>query len=223
MGFDYKKNTREGYLDDNVAQVYHDAFAKDSGFRSWRFKMVAARETSTVRRFLERIPHSSVVDIPAGTGKLASMLSDLGSAVVACDISENMLAIARRVYDAIGYHRVEFKICDAARMTEAVPGKVDAIICLRLMHRVPAEVRMAILEQFHASATHVVVSYGIETPYHRARRIIRALIFGGGTDRLSYEDPLSIRAEIETKFEIVDEKSILPFLSQEHIFLIRPR
>lgn len=223
MTFNYDKDTKTAYQDDAVAKTYHDAFASESGFRSLRFRAVAFRERAVVKGMMGGIAHATVIDIPAGTGKLANVLAGLNADIVACDISPNMLSIAKDVYDRIGYRKVRFQVCDAARLAEADVGSVDAVVCLRLMHRVPSDVRKNILAQFALVAGHVVVSYGIESLFHRYRRRLRSLIFGGGTDSLSYENINHVRNELEKNFVILEEKNIIPFLSQERIFLLRAR
>ncbi len=220
---DYKKDTREAYQDDNVAHIYHAAFATDHGFSSYRFRLVAKGEIASVREFLVRLKHVRVVDIPAGTGKLAPMLAELGADVVACDISSNMLEIARGVYSALGYDKVEFHVCDAARVSSVVQGDVDAVICLRLMHRVPPAVREAILSEFAKIASHVIVSYGVETRFHRLRRFLRGAILGGGVDGLSFSSRSEIEKELMVRFDIVSSRSVIPFLSQERVYLLRAR
>ncbi len=223
MAIDYEKDTRSAYQDDRIAQVYHAAFASERGLRSVRFRAVAHRETSVVRSLLGRIKHGRVVDIPAGTGKLAGMFAQLGSSVIACDIAENMLAIARRVYTALGYRNVEFLTCDAAKMSESIRGEIDAVVCLRLMHRVPPQVRQAILFEITRVTDHAIISYGVESGFHRLRRRLRNLVFGGGTSALSYETATAVRHELERKFEILATRAVIPILSQERIYLLRVR
>lgn len=223
MNFDYEGKTLEAYKNDQVAKVYHDAFANDRGVRSIRFRFVASREVAVVRKFLKKINHQHIIDIPAGTGKLACMFVRLGSSVLACDISENMLNIAKQVYSKLNYEKVIFKICDATKLSSYFFDSVDAIVCLRLMHRVPADVRKKMLSELANVSQYAIISYGVETIFHRYRRKFRAFLLGGGSDALSYSSIKSIRDELSNNFIIISEQDVIPLLSQERIFLVRVR
>jgi ubiquinone/menaquinone biosynthesis C-methylase UbiE len=223
MSLDYENDTRHAYKDDKVAEVYHDAFAKGRGIGNIRFRIVAAREIATVRGFLAKIPHESVVDVPAGTGKLANMFAEMGCKVFACDISQNMLAVAKGVYESIGYKNVEFEVVDATSLSDSIADRYESIVCLRLMHRVPAQVRREILKEFSKVSKYAIVSYGVDSIFQRFRRHIRNIFLGGGVDMLSAERLAVIRQELGASFEIVDEKAVIPVLSAERIFLVRTR
>ena len=222
MAFDYQQKTKGHYQSTDVASSYHAAFTGDPGWRTLRGRVVASRERAAVADYLQRVLHDRILDLPAGTGKLAPVFAALGGAVVACDISAQMLEIAQREYPAAGCTDVVFHICDAERITVTLQQRFDVAVCLRLLHRVPSDTRARILAELAASADHAIVSMGIETGYHRARRHARKWIFGGGTDALCYE-PLSVtETQLERHFKILSRKSILPGLSQEMVFLLRP-
>jgi 2-polyprenyl-3-methyl-5-hydroxy-6-metoxy-1,4-benzoquinol methylase len=222
MAFDYQQETKSHYQSTEVADAYHAAFAGAGGWRTVRGRVVAARERAVVARFLQRIPHGRILDLPAGTGKLAPVFAALGAAVVACDVSAAMLEIARREYPAAGCADVDFRICDAEEITRTVGQRFDVAVCLRLLHRVPSDVRNRILAELAASADHAIVSMGIETGYHRARRHLRSWIFGDGTNPLCYESLSAVETQLKSHFHILARTSILPGLSQEMVFLLRP-
>jgi SAM-dependent methyltransferase len=223
MAFDYEAETRKHYQDDAAAADYHEAFARRRDWRAWRFRLVAGRERAAVGALLARVPHGTVLDLPTGSGKLAPLLAPLGARVTACDLSPNMLAIARREYAAAGLGDARFEVCDAERIGATLNERFDLAICLRLMHRVPAAVRRGILRELAAAAGHTIVSFGIETPWHAARRRIRQTLFGGGADRLCYASHAEVRAELAEHFELIEARPILPLLSQEWMFLLEPK
>jgi SAM-dependent methyltransferase len=223
MAFDYQQETKDHYQSTEVARAYHTAFSGARGWRTLRARSVAARERAVVAQLLEGIAHGKILDLPAGTGKLAPVFAALGGAVIACDISAPMLEIARREYPAAGCTNVVFRVCDAEQITGTLRQRFDVAVCLRLLHRVPSDVRDRILAELAASADHAVVSMGIENVYHRARRHARNWIFGDGTDALCYERLRAFRTQLEAHFDILAQRSILPGLSQEMIFLLRPR
>jgi SAM-dependent methyltransferase len=222
MAFDYQQETRRHYQSAEVANAYHAGFAGAGGWRTLRGRVVAARERAVVAQFLRRIPHGQILDLPAGTGKLAAVFAALDAAVVACDVSAAMLEIARREYPAAGCTKVDFRICDAEYVAKTLAQRFEVAVCLRLLHRVPSDVRDRILAQLAASADHAIVSMGIETGYHRARRHVRNWLFGDGTDRLCYDSLDAVEAQLNSHFQILARRSILPGLSQEMIFLLRP-
>jgi SAM-dependent methyltransferase len=222
MAFDYQHETKAHYQSAEVADAYHAAFAGPGGWRTLRGRVVAAREKAMVAQFLQRIPHRRILDLPAGTGKLAPVFAALRAAVVACDVSAAMLEIARREYPAAGCADVDFRICDAEEITRTLGQRFDVAVCLRLLHRVPSDVRSRILAELAASADHAIISMGIETGYHRARRQLRNFVFGDGTDPLCYESLRAVEAQLKAHFQILARKSILPGVSQEMIYLLRP-
>lgn len=223
MTLHYDKETKTKYMDDAVADKYHQAFASSTNLRNARFRVVARKERETVRRLLLQVKHERILDIPAGTGKLAPVFIELGADITACDISENMLQIARDVYERSGYTNVSVSPCDATEVSAKFDEKFDVVVCLRLMHRVPRDVRATILEQLSKVANYAVVSFGAETAFHRLRRSVRNMIFGGGVDSLCYEKKAQIEEELKVYFNIEDHSWILPYLSQEIVYLLKPK
>ncbi len=150
-----------------------------------------------------RIPHDQILDLPAGTGKLAPVFAALGGAVVACDISASMLEIARREYPAAGCTNATFRVCDAEQIAGTLGQRFDVAVCLRLLHRVPSDVRDRVLAELAAVADHAIVSMGIETGYHRARRQVRGWLFGVDTDSLCYDSLRAVETQFRTHFDIL--------------------
>ena len=221
QAFDYAHDTKHFYSDE-VAADYHRALTEIGGLRGFRVRLVADRERALVRRFVLRVPHRTVLDIPAGTGKLAPLFKESGSAVTACDISESMLAIGRSVYKAAGHAQVEFRTCDAEQINSTLGRHFDLAVCLRLLHRVPWEVKERVLAELARVADHVVLSAGVDSPYHRLRRTVRGALLGGDPRALGAEPIAALRRLIGHYFHIVDFARVLPVLSQEVVFLLRP-
>lgn len=220
MPLQYDEETKKHYMDDGVAEKYHQAFSSGHNLRDIRFKLVAMKERNAVLNYLKGIKHDRVLDIPTGTGKLAPIFHKLDADVTACDISENMLRIAERVYAEIGYKNVKFSRCDAAKITEQLDERFDVVVCLRLLHRVPKDVRKNILEQLSSVAGHAIVSYGVETTFHKVRRYVRSLLFGGGKDSLCYENINVIEEELGGYFDIKGKSWVIPYISQEIVYLL---
>jgi len=223
MKFDYERDTRRFYQDDAKAQRYHDMFTSPGGWRNLPSRVVAHRERRVVQALLARVPHASALDIPAGTGKLASVFASLGTRVVASDIAPSMLKRAESEYRKAGYAQIDCRIADAADLACFDDDAFDVTVCLRLMHRVPASLRESMLREFARVAPYALVSFGIENGFHRMRRAARAAIFGGLKDGLCFCSSAEARAELEPLFEIVAKIWIAPALSQEVIFLLRSK
>ena len=115
------------------------------------------------------------------------------------------------------------RICDAERITATLGERFDVAVCLRLLHRVPSDVRARMLAELAAAADHVIVSMGIETGYHRARRHLRTRLVGGSADGLCYEPLDAFQPQLTAAFDVLARRWILPGLSQEMIFLLRSR
>ena len=217
--FDYKSEMKEYYKSDEVAGEYHEAFS-DEG--SWRHRLIADRERKAVETLLGRVPHDTVLDIPTGTGKLAPVFVALESSVMACDISENMLRVAESEYDRAGHQAAEFRVCDAEQIAKTLDSSFDVAVCLRLLHRVPGETKRAILRELGAVADFVIASTAIESSFHKVRRWIRRGLLGGDERGHCYETPAATRAIFTDGFEVIDSKQVLPLVSQEHVYLLKP-
>jgi 2-polyprenyl-3-methyl-5-hydroxy-6-metoxy-1,4-benzoquinol methylase len=214
MQFDYERDTRTFYQDEATAQRYHEMYMSRSGWRNLPSRVVARCERRVVKAMLERVPHRSVLDIPAGTGKLAGVFASLGSRVLASDISPSMLKRAEAEFSRVGHPDVSFQVADAA---------FDVAVCLRLMHRVPPGLRARMLKELARVAPHAIISYGIENGFHKLRRKTRAAIFGGQNDALCFCRITQALAELQPHFDIVAKTWIARTLSQELIFLLRSK
>ncbi|MGB9961589.1 class I SAM-dependent methyltransferase [Halobacterium sp. MBLA0001] len=220
--FNYSSEMRNHYKSDEVAKEYHSAFANKE---NWRHALIARRERKAIGTLLEKIPNGTIIDIPTGSGKLAPVFAAHGSEVVACDISENMLQIAEQEFEQAGVKQAQFQVSDAEHISEEINENFDVAVCLRLLHRVPAETKQNILKELGSIADYIIASTGVETRFHQLRRGLRQRTIGGdlgdGERGNCYESPQRTEEIFSTGFEIIESKKILPILSQEHIFLLK--
>lgn len=223
MHFDYERDTRRYYQNDFVARRYHRLFTASEGLKTFPFRFVARREQQAIEAFLASVAHSTVLDIPAGTGKLAGVFARSGSQVVACDLSGNMLEIAKAEYRKINYPNVEYAIADAIDLNRFADASFDMVVCLRLLHRTPPEIRHKMLTEFSRVASFAIVSYGIDTAYHRLRERVRNDILGCQPIAKCFCSLTEARREIELFFEIEKETWIARGISRELIFLLKSR
>jgi ubiquinone/menaquinone biosynthesis C-methylase UbiE len=223
MAFDYKRDTKNHYKAVGVASKYHAAFTGALKPSTLAFRAVAAGERNTVARYLRQIRAKRIIDLPCGTGKLAPVFAHLGCNVIAADVSAEMLDLAKETFDNSGCKHVSFIQCDAERASSDITEIADAVVSLRLMHRVPSPVRSRMLSEFARLAPHAVISYGIETTYHRLRRVTRAYLLGGDSTALCFAALDDAITELEDSFRVVAHTWVLPFFSQERLFLLESR
>jgi len=178
----YEKETRGHYQDENVARTYHEQFAAGFSLRRLSHVLVARAEQRAVRRLLEavRSEFATIADVPCGTGKLSPVFRDLGVSVVGGDVSAAMMQIARadnrteRSYS--GFVRLDIVRLPFRART------FDAVVCLRLLHRIPDEVKvLALRELLRVTGHYAVVSYGIANAWHTLRQQLRRSLVGGST------------------------------------------
>ena len=175
---DYAQITLGHYQDCAVARQYAEEYEGPWRLRTLAARLVAVRERSILGRVLSRLvqwdalPMQKVLDLPCGTGKLAAVFSRLPVRVMAADISRQMMEIADGAYRTLpGFQG--FTQADASA-TAFADGEFDTVVCLRLLHRVPAAIRQSILgELSRVSQRYVVLSAGVDSPVQRIRRHCR--------------------------------------------------
>lgn len=217
--FDYGSDMKEYYKSDHMANEYHEAFSEQG---SWRHRIIADRERKAVKTLLNRVPHGKVLDIPTGTGKLAPVFATSHSSVMACDISENMLRVAESEFTRAGHQAARFQVCDAEQIAETLNETFDVAVCLRLLHRVPSETKRTILHELGAVADHVIAPTAVESSFHKARRWVRRSLLGGDERGHCYETPKVTQDIFTDGFQIIDSKHVLPLVSQERVYLLKP-
>jgi SAM-dependent methyltransferase len=220
MGFDYERDTRKGYLDKDVAAGYFADYGQSWGWKNLRFKFVAWREQKTVEALLRLVNPRVVVDIPTGTGKLASTYVKLGVSVIACDISPAMVEIAKTTFREAGCKQVEFIVSDLESAYEKTGSRADTVVCLRLMHRVPLNSWNPLLRALRDIAPSCVVSFGVDNWYESLRQKLRRLILGGPAESLCYQKLAVIETSLGEHFTIVAKRRLAPGLSREIVYLV---
>ena len=120
-------------------------------------KMVV--EMRLIHRAMMLVPNTHhVLDVPCGDGRVMLDLAERGYEVTGADASEEMTHVARRAMVASGLscpvHRE-----DLQQLTFPA-GRFDAVICIRLFHKLPTELRQVIIgELCRVSRHYVLLSY----------------------------------------------------------------
>lgn len=220
--FDYQRETRDHYKSEEVAERYNDSYTRPRGWRGLRFRLVARWERRAVDALLRMVEAERIVDIPAGTGKMAPVLRNHASHVLACDVSGQMLGLAEENYRRSGPASVAFRVVDLTEATSAIREPYDLTLCIRLMHRVPNEVKREMLREIARLTPYAIVSFAVDSVYQRFRRSLRHFLLGGEDVGVETRpDMPSLDRIVRRQFMILDKSPIARGLSAEWVYLLR--
>jgi hypothetical protein len=94
-------------------------------------------EQDQVRAWAETRPAgASVLDVPFGTGRYVPIYRAAGLEIRGCDISADMVAVARRELGA-DFQTCQVEVADAENMQHLADGAVDAVLCSRFIQWLP--------------------------------------------------------------------------------------
>lgn len=216
----YERDTRRHYQDDEVAKQYHEQFAEFS-LRNITHLLVAKAEQRAVGRLLSSIRNdvTSIADIPCGTGKMVTFMGTMAVPAFGGDVSGSMLRIAKESARHSAPN-MRFIRLDITRMPFP-DGAFDAVVCLRLLHRVPTDVKKAALKELRrVTRRYAVVSYGLETVWHALRRRLRTVVSRGNTIPYGLTPSAMQTLFTEAELRVARKVSPLPMLSAEEIALL---
>jgi ubiquinone/menaquinone biosynthesis C-methylase UbiE len=216
----YEELTRSMYRNDEVAEYYKEAYTSLISHRNFRAKVIAMQEKRYIRKVLLRcnLENQMLLDIPCGTGKASDTLpKDI--LVIASDISFEMMTLARNDYSQMNGFK-GFVQADATK----IPFKSDSFDCVlnvRLLHRVPSEIKIEIVKEVtRLSKKYVVLSFSVDSFYQRFRKRFRGLF-------ISHDPAMAPITFLEMKnifdkfgLEIKQAYSVLPLFSNELIALL---
>ncbi len=156
MRFEY--SAKAGYDYEGVGEAYEKL--RFSGILG-RYRYY--REQKAVRRIIKHLPKGiSLLDCPCGTGRWWPILAERASAIIAVDLSEEMLAFARRRAQQCAVP-VEVGKGDAENL-EMDDGAVDYVFSHALTKHLPVPIQYQVLAEFARVATKgIVCSFGIFT------------------------------------------------------------
>jgi ubiquinone/menaquinone biosynthesis C-methylase UbiE len=156
------------YQDPEVAEQY-DA----ERFTSLPGRVFQWAERRAIRQIVSSLPDKAcVLDAPCGTGRLSDLLVRRGWKIMACDVSAEMLAVAKRRCARSG-HSMSFLRMDFLNVAFA-DRSVTAVFTIRFLVHIAPETRVRMLREFRrVSERWVVLSMSLSTPWHRLRRRIK--------------------------------------------------
>jgi SAM-dependent methyltransferase len=213
---DYGAKTR--YQDMGIAE-YYDAERFSSPLGKW----VDYLEKKALLKCLRDLtPADFILDIPLGTGRIAGFLISRGFQVAGADISEEMMAVAKRRLEVFPNFRGGFRQ-DAEQMTFP-DGFFDAIVSVRFMGHLPPPVRVRILKEMkRVTRKQVIIAYYISGFVTGISKYLQGI--GRKTGHELY--PVKIeeaKKEIhEAGLEVISDLPMLRFVSECHFLILKPR
>ncbi len=199
---------RDRYRDPAEAQSYNAR-----RFRSWRGRLVDRREQELIANAIDTagIPAGGrVLDLPAGTGRLARLLASRFATVIGADLSPEMLRQA-------GGYASRVTVADATALPFS-DRDFDLVVSLRFTAHLPPPVRrQALSEMARVSRRYLVVACYDSTPWTRFRRRLRR-----APARPWFSEPLArTREELATLgLRVRLALAMLPFFSETWILLL---
>jgi 2-polyprenyl-3-methyl-5-hydroxy-6-metoxy-1,4-benzoquinol methylase len=209
------------------AQHYQNGAVAESYDRE-RFSSLAGRvfnhlDRRAVRRALEGLaPGSVVADVPCGTGRLAEVALEMGYEVCGIDISPAMLEMARRRLARFGA-RFTASVADI-RALQSAGQRFDAVLSARfLMHFPLGEQRQLIRGLARLARRRLVLTQGIDTPWHRLRRDFKSRFAYFG-DPAAFPVSAGDLAAMLREAGFVERRrhAVLPFLSEAVAIVAEP-
>lgn len=205
---------KDHYRDPAVADTY-DAVR----FASRKGRLVDRREQGLIRALMRQAgiePPASIVDIPAGTGRLAMSLAVDGFRVTGVDVSEEMLERAGARWSALPVERRPSAVIADAEALPFDDASFDLVVSLRLSGHLPPATRVRVLGEFgRVSRRYVIVAF-------YARTSVQGILRRRARRGLSW-NPIS-RSEIDAELgraglRAVSRRSMLRYVSETVIVL----
>lgn len=215
----YESQTKFRYQSEAYASTYLRQYKRGPRNGGSLYpSLVAQRERSCIRRALTRAGDiTTVLDLPAGTGKLAPVHAASDYAVVGADVSVEMLRAGLHDEWSTCPNLAALVQADATR-TGFNTDAFDCVICLRLMHRLPmAVLKSAVAELTRVASDWLIVSNAvawgsIAGRFGRAPKTGRAVL-----------NAKEWRAVLEEHGKVEAEYRLLPGISRGLVTLLRVR
>lgn len=215
---DYERDTLNAYRSSERAADYKRFHTKDW---SWG-RFVTWLEQRAIAQALERYEWTSsdkLLDIPCGTGVLGRLLYRFPFQIVASDISEEMMNLARPEYPA---DRLADSIQADITNTPFERGSFACVITLGFLHRVPFEIKREALREIAALSSRVViVSCSVDTPLQRLKHAVLSRIKRNHVPAPCPAKMKDIVAECESQgFRVARAFMVVPLLSAHAVLVL---
>ena len=146
-------------------------------FSSLSGKTFNALEKSSIRAAFKGMPSQlQILDLPCGTGRLASVLLESGFRVEGVDISAAMLEVARRKLASFG-DRFSTRVGDVRELARTDRKRYDAALCARVLMHFPLDEQIVFLRSVaEMTKGAVVFSQSYSSVYQRFRRKVKRVL-----------------------------------------------
>lgn len=188
-------------------------------FTSFKGKMMDRLEKVSVIKGLDKIGNvNSVMDIPTGTGRITELLIGRAQNILAADISEEMMRVAKEKFQG---DNISFACIDAENM-KLESNSFDCITCIRLMGHVPPKSRTKMLsEMARVSRNWVLVTFYFSNVISDTKRALRRKLTGN-TAPWWATTPEAILKEIDDAgLEVIETYAVLPIISEAVTYLMK--
>jgi ubiquinone/menaquinone biosynthesis C-methylase UbiE len=115
-------------------------------YRSAEGRLFSALELGVLRTSLGDLHGLRVLDVPAGTGRMAIGLAGMGARVCGGDISKGMLMAAAAKAEDSGAQGVHFAQVNAAHLPFA-DDTFDAVMSFKFFHLIPNDVKPVLIRE----------------------------------------------------------------------------
>jgi SAM-dependent methyltransferase len=139
-------------------------------YESHRDNIRWRKEAEAFERLYALVRPATVLDCPVGTGRWLPVFQRNGAAVVGMDLSEHMLAVARkRVGPGADVRLVEGDALDPA-LLRSLDQRFDLIVCTRFAHWLPPKALSGLIGSFAASGSRFLLLGAKVSPEGPPRR-----------------------------------------------------
>lgn len=150
----YDVETKNRYRSETVADSYKEGYTKGCSLRILKNKFIAYCEKRAIMKATTYC-HDVVklIDIPCGTGKMTSLLSDKYDVYIGMDMSYEMM---QQIKDK---EKLTFVQADGTAFP-FIDNAVDLIVTLRLIHRLPADIKHKFFTELaRVSKNYIIFSF----------------------------------------------------------------
>ena len=212
----YELETKNRYRSETIAESYKDGYTKGYSLRILKNKLIAYCEK---RAILKATTYCTdvvkIIDIPCGTGKMTRLLSDKYELYIGMDMSYEMM---QQIKDK---EKLTFIQADGTAIP-FIDNAVDLIVTLRLIHRLPAEIKHKFFTELaRVSNKYIIFSFSGNSLLLRILLRIK-IALGMVPEKMVVESLDHYHDILETNgFYFKKKIYVFPFVSNQVIYLYK--
>jgi ubiquinone/menaquinone biosynthesis C-methylase UbiE len=217
-------SARTAYRDERIATAY-----EERRFRNWTGRVGGDLEKSKMLAGVKLLgigEHATVLDVPAGTGRLTRAAIEQGYRAMGVDVSSAMLRQGFALHDLDESANFVGAVAGDIENLPLADNAVDAVMSLRLMGHLPKETKLrALREMLRVARVGIVVMFARRTPFLRFKR--EALWRLGVRPKAAhwYDDTdQEVRDLVSTVgAEVISHEDLLGPFAESRMYAIRSR